>query len=88
MYVESGVGLHVMRTNAVSTVVSSVLSPFSPQLNTNNELVLTLRNTSFLSLKSGMRGEQLKYLHYAVAKCVVLARTPTSRERLSGVFTS
>jgi hypothetical protein len=39
MSVEYGVGLHVMRTNAVSTVVSSVLSPFSPQQNTNNELV-------------------------------------------------
>jgi hypothetical protein len=52
----ASLSLCVARIKPESTVTNVVLSPVSPWQNTNNRLVLTIRNTSSLSLKSGSYG--------------------------------
>jgi len=72
----------------VSTVRDLVLSRFSPRQNTNNRLVLAIRNTSFLSLKSGIHGQHREYCNRSALRSSLMrgVRTDAYKRRLSDAF--
>jgi hypothetical protein len=61
----------------VSTVTDLVLSRLSLRLNANNRLVSTIRNTSFLSLKSGKHGQHREYCNRSALRSSLMRRLKT-----------